>query len=604
MKFKTIYDESNHCYVIDLNGQSSITIPEVLRSIRACCRESWSHLKNFIGYKNVFDITYCRDQGKDIEALQNLLIVDEDKGQARFFHKDHKPTETTYPYLGPSLINGEPATCALHENVPTRVTSRVVIKDPLDRTLDLSLAVAGGFLIHNDMKLINPNTTYRLSGTFNALNRFLRDVRFVGTVGGDGSITITVDDRGGEPESVVTTTVNFTVEEAPRASVPVPSVPESTKATAVGQPVTLPAISVEDTDGKAITVDLAAFGCKIFGITSNPIIITEESKGYTFTDTPDGVNTKLAALQVIPLKPTAYVGVRMSCPNFKTLKYIKIESPDTEEPTEPVAPDVPAFEGDPDPITGNVGVNLPEEPITGQKGSVHSLAGLTFAGSWEEPVGVKFTAHGCTLRGADGKDIMEVAINGDMNKLNEFMKSLSVVCGDTSGFFSIEYTTDHYIQFSVDVNVVEEVQVAAMRVAPVSASQSGAFSGHNESADATTFNVTDESTGTTAVDSHVDFHFDAKATLKYYSLTADGDNIPTAWELYALNSSGTKTVKLIASETNQATLTEKTIPGGDMTRAHYRIVFKAFKDPDAKVANVGVVFKSPEKTELVPVAKS
>lgn len=330
-----VLDAINHRYIIRNIGVTGITPGAALRAVKAT-HVSWRYIAEFFGLDRqsvAFKAAY-KSHAAEQAYLANFITVSGD--QAFFYDKDHQPESVNNPKVHPTIVNNEPNGTKVTAKVPANITGRIVIKDPIDRSLRMTLTTTNGILNGTGKLYINPNGgSIVLRGNAARLTRYLREITFVGAAAGNGSIAITVNDLGGTADSIVQTSVNVVVQANKVDSVPELRVP-TTKPTVVLNVKTViePPVTVADADKKLLKLKICPFGCDVLNF-KNYIGYLKSGVTETVYGTPDYINEYLAQMQVRAYQTNAQVGFELSCGRYKVRKYLVTNVITEEEATDP-----------------------------------------------------------------------------------------------------------------------------------------------------------------------------------------------------------------------------------------------------------------------------
>ena len=356
--FTAVLDEDNHRYIISpLKPGSRMDVPTIFRTIMKTTNTGWNKLAKFAGLKNssaAFGIAYCNHTKSklasmdlplgsksytDMLQLRKFVTIDVAGQCAYFYDVDHQPEEVVVPHVGPTIENGEDAIQNIVERVPTKITTRVLIRDEIDqRRLKLTLTPINGYLIsNNDINFCNAGVSYAIDGSRSALNKFLRQVYFVGISQGEGQVVIQVDDGAGEVSSVISTEVKVMIAAGNQVSVPKLALP-STPSVVLNDINDLPTTTVEDTDGKVMTLKITPFGCNLINF-KNFLGYVSPGHMRVIEGRPETINADIANMQVIPTQVGACIGFVLECGKTVIKDYISLDVQDesAEDPTPEVA---------------------------------------------------------------------------------------------------------------------------------------------------------------------------------------------------------------------------------------------------------------------------
>lgn len=324
-------DTENHRIIVTpLKPGARMDVPTVLRAMKYKLKFTNKEIAEFSGLSSthkVFRISFTNHISSVIDEVKKLseyLVIDVNKDCAYFYDSKHKPEDATAPHVGPVIINGEPKNMPVTERIPVAITTRVTIKDDLNRQLTMKMIPANGYLLGvNDASLAIPNETYVVSGSRSSLNALLRKMHFVPVKAGTGQITISVTDNEGFDNSTASTTVTVVIAAAAAVSVPTLTLPKPAAMT-VGKDTALGAITTADKDGKLLSLRVATFNCEVYGFKSF-IGVLEAGKYRVTTGRPEVINEEVKNLVVRPLKTNAVVGVELLCGKSVIREYIRLE---------------------------------------------------------------------------------------------------------------------------------------------------------------------------------------------------------------------------------------------------------------------------------------
>ena len=330
IKFRAEEDRPNHRFVIrPLYPNGKMDVPTVLRTIRESTNYKWREIAEFCGIEKqrqskLFKVAYVRDGNYYYVNLKKSLVIDVPNNCAYFYDKDHQPDSVAPEHVAPVLQNNED-TLTIKRSVPTKVTTRLLVKDPLDRILTMTLKPQNGYLIGvNDVTVAMPNTPYVISGAPKLLNQFLRNIYFVGLSEGDASVIVIVDDGDGATNSKDSTTVTLVVEDIEELSTPQLILPEELPTLTTGQYNAIPAITVSDEDDKLMTLRISSFGCYVSGFKSFIHALVPGKVKATY-GRAENINADIANLQVYPYKTNAQIGIELVYDHTVIRKYLAFE---------------------------------------------------------------------------------------------------------------------------------------------------------------------------------------------------------------------------------------------------------------------------------------
>lgn len=330
-KQTAILDVENFRYVITpLKPGNVCTVPDALRAIINSTELRWREISEYFGLKNAnrsFRLAYCQPKDKiseDLEYLQEYLVIDTNNNQAYLYEKEHKPVQVIPPHVGPTIVSGE-ARLTVVAGTPELFATRVVIDDPLNRVLMMTVTPSGGYIVSDfDNVVPDAGVARTFTGYKKSLNNILKHLRFVGVGSGSASVNIAIDDREGNVASTTSVAVTITVTAAQEISTPTLTVPESVNSE-INKYVDLKSITVSDTDNKVLAVRFSPFNCQLCGFASS-IDIVESGKTKVVTGLPDKLTEEFAKLIVMPLiVGDASLGVEMTADGgFYDVKFVKV----------------------------------------------------------------------------------------------------------------------------------------------------------------------------------------------------------------------------------------------------------------------------------------
>lgn len=330
-KQTAILDVKNFRYVITpLKPGNVCTVPDALRAIINSTELRWREISEYFGLKNAnrsFRLAYCQPKDKiseDLEYLQEYLVIDTNNNQAYLYEKEHKPAQVIPPHVGPTITSGE-ARLTVVAGTPELFATRVVIDDPLNRVLMMTVTPSGGYIVSDfDNVVPDAGVARTFTGYKKSLNNILKHLRFVGVGNGSASVNIAIDDRESNVASTTSVAVTITVNAAQEISTPTLTVPASVSSE-INKYVDLKTITVADTDNKVLAVRFSPFNCQLCGFASS-IDIVESGKTKVVTGLPDKLTEEFAKLIVMPLiVGDASLGVEMTADGgFYDVKFVKV----------------------------------------------------------------------------------------------------------------------------------------------------------------------------------------------------------------------------------------------------------------------------------------
>ena len=330
-KQTAILDVKNFRYVITpLKPGNVCTVPDALRAIINSTELRWREISEYFGLKNAnrsFRLAYCQPKDKiseDLEYLQEYLVIDTSNNQAYLYDKEHKPAQVIPPHVGPTITSGE-ARLTVVAGTPELFATRVVIDDPLNRVLMMTVTPSGGYIVSDfDNVVPDAGVARTFTGYKKSLNNILKHLRFVGVGNGSASVNIAIDDRESNVASTTSVAVTITVNAAQEISTPTLTVPASVSSE-INKYVDLKTITVADTDNKVLAVRFSPFNCQLHGFASS-IDIVESGKTKVVTGLPAKLTEEFAKLIVMPLiVGDASLGVEMTADGgFYDVKFVKV----------------------------------------------------------------------------------------------------------------------------------------------------------------------------------------------------------------------------------------------------------------------------------------
>ena len=256
--------------------------------------------------------------------MQEYLVIDTNNNQAYLYDKEHKPAQVIPPHVGPTITSGE-ARLTVVAGTPELFATRVVIDDPLNRVLMMTVTPSGGYIVSDfDNVVPDAGVARTFTGYKKSLNNILKHLRFVGVGNGSASVNIAIDDRESNVASTTSVAVSITVNAAQEISTPTLTVPASVSSE-INKYVDLKTITVADTDNKVLAVRFSPFNCQLYGFASS-IDIVESGKTKVVTGLPAKLTEEFAKLIVMPLiVGDASLGVEMTADGgFYDVKFVKV----------------------------------------------------------------------------------------------------------------------------------------------------------------------------------------------------------------------------------------------------------------------------------------
>lgn len=341
-KQTAILDEDNFRYIITpLKPGNVCTVPDALRAIKNSTELHWREISEYFGLKNAnrsFRLAYCQPKDKiseDLDYLQDYLVIDTGGDQAYLYEKEHKPAQVIPPHVGPTITSGKTGLTVV-AGTPELFATRVVIDDPLNRVLVMTVTPSGGYIVSDfDNVIPEAGDARTFTGYKKSLNHILKHLRFVGVGNGSASVNIAIDDREGDPASTSSVAVTITVNAAQEVSTPTLTVPANVSSE-INKYVDLKTVTVADTDNKVLAVRFSPVNCQLCGFASS-IDIVKSGKTKVVTGLPEKLNAEFAKLIVMPLiVGDASLGVEMVADGgFYDVKFVKVTgTAATPEPPE------------------------------------------------------------------------------------------------------------------------------------------------------------------------------------------------------------------------------------------------------------------------------
>lgn len=367
-------DTNNHRYVIrNLSIAGNITPSAALRAVKET-HISWRQVAKFFGLPDqttAFKAAYCTNKPTEFNHLQDLLTVAGDV--AYFYDAEHQPASVDNPTVHPTITNNEPNLINVQAKVPVNVTSRIVVKDPLDRSLHMTITTTNGVLIGAG-KLYTKNSTVELRGNAKRLNNYLAELQFVGTAAGNGNVSILVDDLSGKAEGLLDTEVNIKVKATKSPSIPTITVPDGPSVTLGKDTLIQPPVTVYDEDGKMLKLRVSPFGCDILGF-KGFLGYIKPNEVKTIYGTHEFINDYISTMKMRAYQKDAQVGFELICGTYKTRKYLVATV--TEEGEDTPTPQPNSTVGTAQVDTGTVGTDTNTTNTTNTTSSPKSTPKVT-----------------------------------------------------------------------------------------------------------------------------------------------------------------------------------------------------------------------------------
>lgn len=453
------YDTEHFRIVVSpLKTGNRMDVPTVLRAMKYKLKFTNREIADFAGLSSthkVFRLSFTNHYSSmldEIKTLSAFLVIDATNNCAYFYDKDHKPESVTVPHVGPTIVNGEASNTTVTERIPVAITTRVSIKDDLNRQLTLKLVPSNGYLLGvNDVSLASPNMTYQVTSSRATLNALLRKIHYVPVATGKGSLTISVNDNENEANSVASTTVNVTIKAGETVSVPTLSLPKP-PAMALNTDTALGKITVADEDGKVLAVRIAPFGCEVFGWASYLGVISQ-GKFRVSSGRPEVINADIAGLTIRPLTTNAYLGVELIYDkNVVDRQYLRFTAAEdteedegntstqtpTETPTETQTQDTTTETTEEEPV-----LVVNSNALTGTSEAKVEL-GVSLLGSSTKSQTLTVIGSNCavTVNGNTYSAGTKVTLTGTVDEINTKLTGATVTIGAGAGTVTVTYDSD------------------------------------------------------------------------------------------------------------------------------------------------------------------
>lgn len=437
-----VLDPDNHRFVISpLKDGGVMDIPTLFRAISRSTTTTWRALADFSGLKNssvafkvAFASGFCH---RTLPHLSDFMVIDADNDRAYFYDKDHRPSGVISKHVGPTILNTEATMQNVVAKVPTKVTTRVVVADILDRVLTMTICPDNGYVLGlNDVSLCKPNMLYSISGSKTALNALLRQIHFVGVVEGPASLLITLDDNENDVASITATSLKFTVTPGVEVSVPSIELPE-TPTVALNKASSFTPITVEDVDGKLMEFRITPFGCSISGF-ANYLQSVNYGEVRRIYGRPETINADIANLKITATQKNAQLGMELICGDTRIRQYLTFN--------------VETVEAEPAAFTTNEEVN--STPIGTIEVSMVPTLNVTlgepdlieigFSGTRVTPFDLIINPVGCTLSGfGESLGITEMTTShtftGTISQLNAALNAIEVTTNEPASSITISF---------------------------------------------------------------------------------------------------------------------------------------------------------------------
>lgn len=464
-KYTIRYDESEFCYVVEavdvLNRTQdilSLNVPKVLRLMIKKMSLNYRQVAEFCNLdrsNKVFRMAYtnhlANTQLEDIARLNHFFTIDTATGTAKFYHHDHQPASIPDTHVAPIIHCTEDNNLEIIERIPTKVTTRVVIEDPISRMLTMTLSPTNGYLLGvNDLNLCSPNSVYVINGAAAVLNDLLRRIHFVGVTAGTGKVEIKVNDNEGKDTSEAIANVTLTITEGEKISIPKINVPDTEIAAPLHTDTKIsPAITVGDDDGKLISLRIYPYNCEVYGWKSYPGVIGYGQNRVTI-GRPEVVNEDIANLSVRTQAANAQLGLELICGKVMLRDYVlfNTESDDDDSDDEPENPESVV----PELTVGNVTGKASDEVALNAS---FSTEGVT------DPVALVITPTNCSIKNYGTETIAAGEANtdtADVVTINNKLKAAKVVVGDRAGSIMFAWQEGKQTK-TITVSVIAESAV-------------------------------------------------------------------------------------------------------------------------------------------------
>ena len=172
-KVKAVLDEDNNRYILSPIPETGITIGDALKAIKSSTKISWRKIATFCGLQNqtiAFKVAYVARKFEEKTTLSNFLVISGDK--AYLYDKDHRPASSNPTHIKATISKSSDSLIKVTEDIPTKVTSRVTIADPLNRVLKMTVTPENGYIIGmNDINISNPDVAFVANGTPKTLKK-------------------------------------------------------------------------------------------------------------------------------------------------------------------------------------------------------------------------------------------------------------------------------------------------------------------------------------------------------------------------------------------------------------------------------------------------
>ena len=323
IKPKAREDFENHRYIIEpLESDGRMRVGTALQAIKTT-HVTWRNIAEFFGLSDqsaAFKLAYVqKPMDPSREALKEFMTIE--NGVAYMYDKDHKPENASVPHIPVKLVN-KSVELKTYTNVPTKVTTRITLKDSIDRKLTMSITPTNGYIVGvTDLNMCNPGATYVVKGNAKTLNNLLHTIYFVGCNFGNAKVLVNVDDGAGKVNSISSAEVKLNVVASEQPSVPELTVPENINIV-LGTDSPFEGLSVADKDNKIMELRVSPFGCQVFGF-AGLLGVLEPGKVRTVYGRAATINKDIANLVVRTNRNDAQIGVELICGRTIIRKYIK-----------------------------------------------------------------------------------------------------------------------------------------------------------------------------------------------------------------------------------------------------------------------------------------
>lgn len=323
IKPKAREDFENHRYIIEpLEADGRMRVGTALQAIKST-HTTWRAIAEFFGLADqseAFKLAYVQKPlDPSREALKEYMVIS--NGVAYMYDKEHKPENASTPHIPVRLIN-KSVELKTYTNVPTKVTTRITLKDSIDRKLTMSITPTNGYIVGiTDLNMCNPGATYVVKGTAKTLNNLLHSIYFVGCNFGNAKVLVQVNDGAGKVNSITSAEVKLNVVASEQPSVPELTIPENVNIV-LGTDSPFTGLTVSDKDNKIMELRVSPFGCQVFGFTGL-LEVLKPGEVRTVYGRPATINNDIENLVVRTDREDAQIGVELICGRTIIRKYIK-----------------------------------------------------------------------------------------------------------------------------------------------------------------------------------------------------------------------------------------------------------------------------------------